>query len=172
MKRRKGLTLIEMVIAIGGVSVVMLISTRCCFHIFHEGAAAREFAEDHRQWLRLAETFRRDVHAANKATVPADGRDLTLSFEGDRTIRYSRSAESIERQETNAAKKPPPERFRIWDGDSRWSLAPDGRTATLTCHWHTAASRAARAAGQSPPPHELKLEAAVGSDQRFTEARQ
>lgn len=166
--KRRGLTLIEMMVVITGITGIILISTRCCFHVLHEGTAAQDFSDHHQQWLQLSEAFRRDVHSADSATIAGDGSELDLKFETGRTIRYRRDQDYVERTESSATKKPPANRFRLWDGMTKWSLAENGRLAVLTCDWHSVAAAPAIAAGQSPPARELKLEVAVGSDHRFS----
>lgn len=168
MKRRSAFTLLEMLVVMGGLGVVMLLTVRCTHLVVLQTAISREFADCDRQWSHLSDVYRRDVHAARKAEAKPDGSSLRLFLSEDRIATYAAYSKGIERSEESSGKKSPPARYRLWDGSPRYSLNPEKTYATLVYLWTPPSARVAKDAGQSPPSHELRLEAAIGSDLRFS----
>ena len=171
MKCRRGFTLLELSASISMSGVVMLLALRCFHVVFLQAAIAREFADCNRQWGHLSEIYRRDVHAAQRAEPNADGSAVRLFLPQDRIARYAAYPEGVERLEELPGKKNPPARFRLWDGAPRFAMNPEKTVATLIYQWSPAAARAAKEARQSPPSRELRLEANIGSDERFSSPR-
>ena len=171
MNRRRGFTLLELLVAMTVSGVVMLLAVRCFHTVFLQTAIAREFADCDRQWGQLSEIYRRDVHAAQRAEPSADGSAMRLFLPQDRIARYAAYPEGIERSEESPGKKILPTRYRLWDGAARFTMNPERTVATLVYQWSPPAARAAKDAGQSPPPRELRLDANIGSDERFSSPR-
>lgn len=170
-RRRSGYTLLEILAVIGMTGVLMTIGARCFHLVVLQAGMSRELSDNNRHWQRLADAYRRDVHAARRAETNAEGSELRLFFSDDRVARYAAHAAGVERAETVPGKNSPPLQYRLWDGKPRFEVNSEKTRAVLVYSWMPPEAREARDAGQAPPSHELRLEANIGSDLRFSSPR-
>jgi type II secretory pathway component PulJ len=170
-RRRSGYTLLEIVAVIGMTGALLTMAARCFHLVILQAGISRELSDNDRHWQRLAEAYRRDVHAARRAETNADGSELRLFLPDDHVARYASRAEGVERTETGSERKALPVHYRLRDGKLHFSVNSEKTRALLVYSWMPPESREARDAGQSPPSHELRLEANIGSDLRFSSPR-
>lgn len=170
-RRRSGYTLLEMLAVIGMTGVLMTIAARCFHLVVLQAGISREVADNGRHWQQLADAYRRDVHAARRAETNAEGSELKLFLPDDRVARYAAHAAGVERTETMPGKNSLPLQYRLWDGKPHFAVSSEKTRASLVYSWMPPEAREARDAGQSPPSHELRLEANIGSDLRFSSPR-
>ena len=93
MKRRRGYTLVEMVVVICVASVLLGLTVMLLHALLQTNQGARRYVREVATQGRLAEQFRRDVHAAT-AIDAACGQ---LTFDGDRTVTYTAAPGQITR---------------------------------------------------------------------------
>lgn len=167
-RRRRGFTLIEMVVVISMAATILLVAARCLHTICRQNVTSHAFVADNQQWLQLSEAFRRDAHRARSAELSADSKELQLFFAEKVAIRYKQMANGVERIDPTVAEKPRTDRFPLWKGTASFRLSQEApRRATIEYHWLPETAAAALDAGQSPRSKELRLDAIVGSDHRY-----
>lgn len=169
--RRCGYTLLEMLTVIAMTGALLTVAARCFHLVVLQAGISRGLSDNDRHWQRLAESYRRDVHAANRAETNAEGSELKLFFESNRIVRYAAHAEGVERTETVPERKTLPLSYRLRDGKPHFSVNSEKTRALLVYSWFPPEAREARDAGQAPPSHELRLEANIGSGLRFSSPR-
>jgi prepilin-type N-terminal cleavage/methylation domain-containing protein len=106
MNRRRGFTLLEMVVAISVSTVLMGIAVTTLIALLRNQNTGREHLQYCRSIERLAEQFRRDVHGAEKISAGEKEGIMEIpaaSAEGA-TIRYQCFAGQIERTESKGGK--------------------------------------------------------------------
>jgi hypothetical protein len=84
---RNGISLVELVVVMSAATVILTISAALLHRVMLAHSAARAFTDVERTSLRLANSFRSDVHQAVSATMfepsPADGPFLRLELPSD-----------------------------------------------------------------------------------------
>ena len=87
--RRRGYSLVEMLVVMTCLSVLLAISTMLIRTLIRAEASGRREVDEHLGLSRLAEAFRRDVHAAVEAKRTAEKATAGLDLVGpDGTVRY------------------------------------------------------------------------------------
>jgi prepilin-type N-terminal cleavage/methylation domain-containing protein len=103
--RRRGVSLIEMIVVISLLTTLMVFVGRMMFGLFQaEQASTRDVLLD-RRLSKLALQFREDVHSAETVTV-TDQLQLRCSGPGDAIITYTASEGRIERAVSNSRHLP------------------------------------------------------------------
>lgn len=124
---RHGITLAEMMIAMGVGSVVLAVATGVLYNLFRVVAQAREHQQQDAAMEQLADRFRSDVHAASGLKRPtADDRsqrprEWLLQLDVDKAVRYRAEAEGLIRQVLTGQKVTQQE----------WFALPAGTTASI-----------------------------------------
>jgi len=103
MKRRRAVSLVELLLAMSACAAILTMSTTLIHRVLHAQSKARLFFDSERAALRLAEHFRRDVHAATAAADANLGEDvfLRLQFAADEVVEYRRSETTVVRIDRN-----------------------------------------------------------------------
>lgn len=151
---RSGKTLLEILIVITISSMLLVMCTHTMTSVFRAGGAQSESVHRSSAFLRLADQFRNDVHAATRAVLNKSDEkrtELVLTEpEGERVVyevggRTTRTASREDRRVSFEEWPLGRDRLRI-------ELSEDGRTAVLIL---------------VNDAHEVRADARVGFDQRF-----
>ena len=101
MKSRRGISLVELLLALSACSVILTLSAGLIHRIMQVEMCARCCADLERTSLRLANTFRRDVWQAMDASMAATDSDqgtlLRLTLPENQRLEYRQEANSIVR---------------------------------------------------------------------------
>ncbi|MEN6448912.1 MAG: type II secretion system protein [Thermoguttaceae bacterium] len=159
MNRKRGFSLVEMIVVLTVASVLMGIAVTLLCALIRAQGTSREVVEQTVSINRLAERFRRDVHAAQEFTKETDGAHIG-------SVEYLVKGSTVNRS--------------VWTGKNRTEQDAfhlgDGYTARL----ETVATDARRLVRLTVVPQEtatmgrrsLQIEAALGFDGRFAERRE
>lgn len=103
-RRRRGVSLVELMVAMAGVSVVVTSTAMVIHGAMRAHTASRRFFDDERTSVRLARHFRADAHAADGARATGGESVVSFRLPGGRSVEYRRPAGSdrIERREHGA----------------------------------------------------------------------
>ena len=89
----RGISLIELLMAMGGVSLVITSSAMLLHGVMRAQSESRRFFDDERTSARLARVFRADVHAAAQVAAAAGERLVAFTLPDGGTIEYRHSAD-------------------------------------------------------------------------------
>ncbi len=169
MNRRRGVSLIEMLVAIEFGAVVLSLAVGLLYTLFQVQGGSRQRLAAGQTVDRLAEQFRRDVRAAANVT-PAQGdakAALTLAVASDRSIEYRLKDNVVLRTEQAGQRVSRREEYRLPPGgEVRWETAPDRKPLVSLL------ISAAFQAGKDRPIKTLKIDAALGADSRYTSPKE
>jgi prepilin-type N-terminal cleavage/methylation domain-containing protein len=163
--RRRGFTLIEVVLVVGAVAMVTGLCAGLLRVLLRLDRVAKSHAVETATVARLARQFRQDVHAgvgppAGNETEPAT--KLELALPGGRTVLYEARASTVARSQRLGAAVERRETYNLpYCGDPRFVVRREnGRAwAILQLPQNVGASAGARAA--------LQIEALAGRDRRL-----
>jgi len=163
---RRAFTLIEMIVAISVSAALMGIAISLLLVLFRAEQNGRTHIGQAETLQRLADQFRRDVHAAAHVTV--DGKDpqrWQFDLPGDRIVRYTTDAGGISREEQMLSENVRMEPY----------LLPKDSTVAIEVDW--AASPPVVSLMIKPsdaslrPGREFRIDAVLGRDFRFIAQR-
>ena len=89
----RGISLVELLMAMGGVSVVITSSAMLLHGVMRAQSESRRFFDDERTSARLARQFRADVHAAAQVAAPAGERLVAFTLPDGHTVEYRHTAD-------------------------------------------------------------------------------
>ena len=93
----RGISLVELLMAMGGVSLVITSSAMLLHGVMRAQSESRRFFDDERTSARLARQFRADVHAAAQVAAqieaPAGDRLVAFTLPDGGTIEYRHTAD-------------------------------------------------------------------------------
>lgn len=176
---RRGASLIELLVAMAGVSVVVTSTGMLIHGAMRAHTESRRFFDDERTSVRLARHFRADAHAATDALTPAGEAMVSFHLPGGRSVEYRRpeGSQRIERRERAAdgTTVGPREDFPFGTGfgvavtvagDSirLYIGADDGQGRPTAPGTVPAPASSAEARGKPPS---IAIESRLGSDHRF-----
>lgn len=94
MKRPRGISLVELLLALTACSAILTLSTGLLIRIMRAEMRSRAVADGERTALRLSRTFRGDVWSATEATFSPVSPDslVRLTLPGKRSVEYLRAA--------------------------------------------------------------------------------
>jgi prepilin-type N-terminal cleavage/methylation domain-containing protein len=162
---RRAFTLVELLVAITVGSVLMGIAVSLLLVLLGAEQSGRTHAERSESLRRLADQFRRDVHAAvgEPAADAVDRHGCRLRLADSGSVRYVVGSGSIERQEQAGTKDVSRESYAL-PKDSTATVAVDRTTTpwtlSLTIVPNDTSMRAV---------HEIRIDAILGRDHRFDE---
>lgn len=129
--RSHGLTLIQMLVVISVLGVLSTAAITMVITTMHTEALAASVWNNDRQFLRLTNDWRKDVHAAQFAKVDRQNDQPTVIFKAEsaatRTVSYVVQSNHVQRRETDGERLLRTETYRLPD----WQLtfASPGSTA-------------------------------------------
>ena len=176
MNRRRGISLIEMIVVIGASSIILLVGVGMLHTLMRSERVATESLVHATNHARLAAQFRNDIHAATTATIqgkPGEDYALQITDPNAAEISYAQKGRLLVRKETKPTQPPRHEQFRLpEDVRIRFAINDSGPHKIADLSWNftdddstTNADRATR-----PPLNPLKIEAVIGKDHRYQEA--
>ncbi|MCA9075146.1 MAG: hypothetical protein KDA93_08940 [Planctomycetaceae bacterium] len=128
-RKRRGITITEVVIAASGVSVLSVLGiTVICLLMTAEQRAMESIVID-RSISELAHDLRQDAHSATTATLSDDQATLSLVLPGDETVNYTCTDDAVTRTDTTDRR----DEFALPFGHSRFSKPESDRLITF---WH------------------------------------
>jgi len=99
MNRRRGISLIEMIAVMGVGAVMMGIAVTLLYGLLRAEGSGREHLRHSSVLGRLADQFRRDVHAAKTVAAAADGEGRQFELAPGRTVTYRLESGTLTRTE-------------------------------------------------------------------------
>jgi len=182
----RGISLVELLMAMGGVSLVITSSAMLLHGVMRAQSESRRFFDDERTSARLARQFRADVHAAEVAAevaAPAGERLVALTLPDGGTIEYRHSADRRQIQRRLIAPGNPAPTARedyslagpcaaivtVIERQITLELGPEGIDGKLASPGTVLPPRSPAEAKRKPPA--LVVEAVLGHDLRFLPAR-
>jgi len=101
MPKRRGVSLAELLLTMSACTVILTMSAGLIHRALHTQSKSRSFFDTERSAMRLSESFRRDVHAAQDAAIGTAAQDegllLRLQFSGSQLVEYRQAAGRVER---------------------------------------------------------------------------
>jgi len=101
MRTRRGTALVELLLVIWAAGVILTMTALLMHGLMHAQARSRSLADIERNSLRLAGSFRNDVHRATAAKTMDDGLAdnvaLTLTLDQNQSIEYRRDETTVQR---------------------------------------------------------------------------
>ena len=179
----RGISLIELLMAMGGVSLVITSSAMLLHGVMRAQSESRRFFDDERTSARLARVFRADVHAAAQVAAPAGERLVAFTLPDGGTIEYRHSADhrQIERRRLAPGNEAPVARedyslagpcaaiVTVAQQQIHLELGAEGADGALAPPGVVRPPRTPAEAKRKPPA--LVVEAVLGRDLRFLPAR-
>lgn len=99
MKRRRGISLVELVVVMSGCVVLLSLSAACLQRVMQAQVRSRADADLQRTLLRLDQFVRNDVHRATAAEIDvnklSEGTVLRLELPDSTAIEYRRQAATL-----------------------------------------------------------------------------
>jgi len=183
----RGISLVELLMAMGGVSLVITSSAMLLHGVMRAQSESRRFFDDERTSARLARQFRADVHAAAQVgaqvAAPAGDRLVAFTLPDGGTIEYRHTADhrQIERRLLAPGNPTPTARedyslagpcaavVTVIERQITLELGPEGIDGKLASPGTVLPPRSPAEAKRKPPA--LVVEAVLGHDLRFLPAR-
>jgi hypothetical protein len=175
---RRAASLIELLVVMSASTVVLTLTSQLLCRVMRIQIESRAHVDVERNSLRLAEQFRRDVHAAQAAATSRDelGNDvfLQLRFPDGRQAEYSRHGRTVLRRVSGSSSQVAREEF-VFPATCDVAIQEDGKPPWLTLTI-TMGPNQARSGDDKPLtralaiPVSLQVEATLGRDLRFAAA--
>ena len=179
----RGISLIELLMAMGGVSLVITSSAMLLHGVMRAQSESRRFFDDERTSARLARVFRADVHAAAQVAAAAGERLVAFTLPDGGTIEYRHSADhrQIQRRLLAPGNEAPVARedyllagpcaalVPVAQHQIHLELGAEGADGALAPPGVVRPPRSPAEAKRKPPA--LVVEAVLGRDLRFLPAR-
>lgn len=179
----RGISLVELLMAMGGVSLVITSSAMLLHGVMRAQSESRRFFDDERTSARLARQFRADVHAAAQVAAPAGERLVAFTLPDGGTIEYRHTADhrQIERRLLPPGNEAPVARedyslagpcaavVTVAEKHIHLELGAEGVDGELAPPGVVRPPRTPAEAKRKPPA--LVVEAVLGRDLRFLPAR-
>lgn len=183
----RGISLVELLMAMGGVSLVITSSAMLLHGVMRAQSESRRFFDDERTSARLARQFRADVHAAAQVAAPIEApageRLVAFTLPDGGTIEYRHTADRRQIQRRLLAPGNPTPTGRedyalagpcaavvtVAEKQIHLELGAEGADGELAPPGVVRPPRSPAEAKRKPPA--LVVEADLGRDLRFLPAR-
>lgn len=177
MNRRRGVSLVELLLVMSAAVLILTMSAGLIHRLMHAQSKARSFVDVERTLLRLGTAFRSDVHQASGAVVgdaeASDGIFLRLSLPESQTIEYRCEPGAILRTLRDGSQTASREEFAFPPGIELTIQKEDPRLVVLSLHSRpgelTDDDGLARPSAYAVPVN-LHLKATLGREALFTAA--
>jgi hypothetical protein len=174
MTSRRGISLVEMLIVMTGCSTILTLSGVLLNRAMQAQLQTRDYFDGERTALRLADQWRRDVHATRDArTDPADlpeGVFLRLELPDGQTVDYRRTDAGILRTVAGDGAVATREQYRfapIGEIAVNELASPRRLRLTIAAPYEKARGSDSPAALSHQSPISLQVEAVLGRDRRL-----
>ena len=179
----RGISLVELMVVMGGVSVVITTTAMLLHGVMRAQSESRRFFDDERTSSRLARQFRADAHAAARAAAPAGDCLVAFTLADGRTIEYRHGDDRhrIERRLLPPGSEAPVARegysfagpcaaaVTVAEDDVHLEVGADAPDGALAPPGVVGPPRSSAEAKRKPPA--LLVEATLGRDLRFQPSR-
>jgi type II secretory pathway pseudopilin PulG len=169
MKRRRGLSLVEVVVVMTAASVVLGTTATLLYTMMRAERAARHEIQRRAVLGRLADQFRSDAHAAT-GCVPlvreAGQNEASLwrfNLPGEAAVVYQNDPEGLARTERAGGSEKRRESFALPAESTARIEVPSGTTPAIVSLWIVPAGQSAA----QPPGGPVRIDAVLGRDQRY-----
>jgi prepilin-type N-terminal cleavage/methylation domain-containing protein len=176
MQQRRGVTLIETVVAMSMLVVLATLAVTTVFLLMRAEAGGARALTASTGVSRLADAFRQDVHAAASATVENDENgkpQLRLAADGTAATLYSASDRTVRRIVKNGDDVTGSDSYTLPVGEVRFEVHPQQKLVSLVLQ-RTPETRSSKrpdtpeaSAKAQPALSQFRIEAALGRDVRF-----
>lgn len=164
--KRRGYTLVELLIVIGLLAVLTAGATMLLAAVILHVSRQRDNYQTAQVAARFAAAFREDAREAHRTTIADPASKVTFTGDGGTQIDYSLSGAGVERVETLASGTPKREFYRLPElaevRFAREEIAP-GR-AIVTCVWRQPWNGPQLAERASSPLRDHRVEAALAGE--------
>ncbi len=179
MKRRRGVSLVEVIIVVGASTMVLTVGMGLMHKLLRSERSAAESLIHANSHARMSLQFREDAHAATGASVEGEpGAEQTLRLTSDEgtAISYAQRDRFLIRAESRADGDARYEQYRLpRDVRVQFAVNENGPLTVAELVWARTSDAdpainapAALAVRRRLDP--LRIEAVVGKDRRFEEA--
>ena len=162
MNRRRGYSLVEVIVVMATASVLLGLTVTLLYTLFRAERGGRDQVRHYTALGRLAEQFRRDVHAATAADA-IENQEWEFSLSDNRTVTYRMEPGRVIRLEQAGEASPRRESFAL----------PPGMTAAVEIDTDAEPTFArlvivpAPAGPERPRGRPMQIDAMLGRDHRF-----
>lgn len=167
---RRGISLVETLIAMSTWSVLLTVSATLLHHVMRSHSESRQFAETEQAACDLSRQFRQDVQAALSAEQKSEIELVTLQMPDSSQVDYVISPEGVSRYQTKGD-QPNRTEFYPFAGAADWKVSinrePDDETYVTLHSGHTTKPRSA----DELPTRKLTPPVYVHVEARLTGAR-
>ena len=164
MIRRRGFSLIELIAVLGIGAVMIGICVTLLYAVLRTEGAGRVHVRQGSVLGRLADQFRRDVHAANTAGSAADGKQWQLELAPGRIVTYRPEPGTLTRTERADGSIQRRESFALPSGTTASIEIPADAEPTIVSLMITPVARASGQTGVRA----VRIDAVLARDHRFT----
>jgi len=167
MNRRRGTTLIEVIVALTAGSVILGVAAAMLCLLLRTQSVSRDHVHQGTVLSRLSEQFRHDVLAA----TAVDGREANsweFTMTPERTVSYRAESETLVREETADGEPTRQQRFSLPPGTAP-SIESEGSPSATIVSLIVAPAADDR---QRPAARIARFDARLGGDHRFRGPRQ
>lgn len=168
---RPGKTLLELTVVVGMVSSVLTLGTRTLISLMRADAAGRKAMVHEGNFVRLANRFRNDVHAAIKAEVVAAGKNvpqrLRLTQPDGQVVEYRPQPAGVQVAVLRGGKREARETYRLKSGRVRFERAGE-QSQTVSLLYETGGELTSQAPGRAGRRKTSRIDAVRGRDHRFS----
>jgi len=163
MNRRRGISLIEMIAVMGVGAVMMGVAVTLLYGLLRAEGSGREHVRQSSVLGRLADQFRRDVHAAKAVAAAADGEGRQFELAPGRTVTYRFQPGTLTRTEQVDAAPQRQESYALPPGTTATIRIPaNTQPAIVSLMITPAAEASAQPAGRA-----IQIDAVLAGDHRF-----
>lgn len=163
MSRRPGVTLIELVAVLGIGAVMMGVTVTLLYGLLRADCSGRDHLRQSIGLGRLADQFRRDVHAAKTSRDVTDGDGRQFELAADRTVTYRLQSGGLTRSEQVGEATVRRESFALPPGaTASIQMAADAQPAIVSL-MITPVAKAPEPAGGPV----IRIDAVLARDHRF-----
>lgn len=164
MNRRRGISLIEMIAAMGIGAVMMGVAVALLYTLLETEGSGREHLRHGSVLGRLADQFRRDVHAAKSVGDVADGEGRQFELAPGRTVTYRLEPGTLVRTEQVDAVVQRRESFALPPGTTTSIRIEADTDPTIVSLMITPVAEPPRQPGRRT----ARIDAVLARDRRFT----
>jgi len=163
MSRRRGISLIEMIAVIGVGAVMMGLAVTLLYGLLRAEGSGREHVRQSSVLGRLADQFRRDVHAANTVAGVSDDQRWQFELAPGRTVTYRFQPGTLTRTEQVDAAPERRESYALRSGTTATIRIPaNTQPAIVSLRIEPAAEASGQPAGRT-----IQIDAVLARDHRF-----
>jgi type II secretory pathway pseudopilin PulG len=168
MNRRRGISLIEMIAVMGIGAVMMGVAVTLLYTLLRTEGSGREHVRQSSVLGRLADQFRRDVHAAKTVAAAPDGEGRQFELAPGQTVTYRFQRGTLTRTEQVDGTPQRRESYALPPGTTATIRIPADTQPALVSLMITPVAEASGPAGGRA----IHIDAVLARDHRFAKAEE